>query len=205
MSEIETIRSSMQFVGRALEKAAVPYVVVGSIAGLSHGYGRSTIDIDVLAEMDDAAVAPFVEAIRGVRDETDDERYFVDDEMIRNATRQQSSFNLFDFATGLKIDIFVSQLRPFDREVMARRELETMSDSSTPAFYVQTAEDLILSKLQWFVLGNQVYDQRMDVIGLLKANQFVLDFDYLEHWAAQLKITELLQKALDEAGLKENK
>lgn len=205
MSELEPIKRSMEIIGRALEKAAVPYVVVGSVAGLAHGYGRATIDVDVLAEIDESAVQTFVEAVQSVRDETDDERYFIDDEMIRSAIQQQSSFNVFDFETGLKIDIFVSRRCAFDREVMARREMETMSDGSTPAFYVQTAEDLILSKIQWFELGNRVSDRQWnDIKAVLKVNQFVLDFAYLDHWATQLNITELLQKALHEAGLKEN-
>ena len=204
MSQNESIRRSMEIIGRALESAAVPYVVVGSVAGLSHGYGRATIDVDVLAEIDAVGVEDFVEVVENVRDEACESRYFVDAEMIRSAIRQRGSFNLFDFETGLKIDIFVSRLRAFDREVMARREMETMSDES-PAFYVQTAEDLILSKIQWSELRNQKYDQWTDVIGLMKVNQFALDFEYLEHWATELKISELLTRALDEAGLKGNK
>ena len=204
MSEIDNIRRSMGIVGQALEEAAVPYVVVGSVAGLSHGYGRATIDVDVLAEMDVSAVENFVKLVEDVRDAAGAERYFVDAEMIRSAIRQRGSFNLFDFETGLKIDIFVSRRRAFDEEVMARREMETMSDDA-PAFYVQTAEDLILSKIQWFELGNRVSDRQWnDIQAVIKVNQFTLDFDYLEHWAAQLKITDLVNQALKEAGLKEN-
>ncbi len=51
----------------------------------------------------------------------------------------------------------------------------------TPAFYVQTAEDLVLSKLQWFMVENQVLDRQWnDIQASVAVNQFALDFDYLE-------------------------
>ena len=79
-----------------------------------------------------------------------------------------------------------------------------MRDSATPTFYVQSAEDLVLSKLQWFRLGSGVSDRQWnDILAILRVQQFVVDFDYLDRWARELDITDLLDKALDEAGLNE--
>lgn len=41
----------MKPVGEFLDAHNVKYAVVGSVAGLSHGYGRPTIDVDVLTEL----------------------------------------------------------------------------------------------------------------------------------------------------------
>ena len=43
-----------------------------------------------------------------------------------------------------------------------------MRDSATPTFYVQSAEDLVLSKLQWFRLGSGVSDRQWnDILAIL--------------------------------------
>ena len=42
----------MKTVVTAMDVLGVRYAVVGSIAGLSHGWGRVTIDVDVLAEFE---------------------------------------------------------------------------------------------------------------------------------------------------------
>jgi len=185
----------MKPVVEAFEALGIRYAVVGSVAGFSHGWGRTTIDVDVLAEFDLESVVPFVARF-------DPEKYYVDGAMIEDAIRRKSSFNMVHFESGLKIDVFVSKRRPYDLEVTARRELETMSDNQTPAFYVESAEDLVLSKIAWFKLGGSISDHRWkDILGVLKTNAFDLDFDYLQKWARELNISDLLEKALDESGL----
>lgn len=181
-----------------LDEKQVGYAVVGSVAGISHGYGRTTIDVDLVAELHDTQIADeFEKRFAGP--------YFVDAAMIRDAMRWKSSFNLYHFETGIKIDIFPSKNRAFDRELVARRELETMDDDATPAFFVQSAEDTVLSKLSWFRQGNEVSDRQWnDVLAILKLQTFALDFDYLGRWAIELKVSDLLNKALDESGLSEN-
>ena len=45
--------------------------------------------------------------------------YYVDVEMIQNAVRRYSSFNVIHLATMFKVDVFVPQDTPFARENMA--------------------------------------------------------------------------------------
>lgn len=197
MQQSDEIRRAIKPVVAVLESLHIGYAVVGSVAGLSHGWGRVTIDVDVLAEFALEHVDEFVARF-------DEEEFYIDAAMIRDAIRFQGSFNLLHFETGIKIDVFVSKKRPYDLEVTARRELETMSDGQTPAFYVESAEDLALSKIVWFKSGGEVSDRQWnDVLGVLKTNAFDLDFAYLEKWARELNILGLLDKALDESGLKE--
>lgn len=192
----DEIRRAMKPVVAALDDLGVRYAVVGSVAGLSHGWGRVTIDVDVVAEFESKHVEEFAARF-------DAEEFYVDAAMIRDAVRRKSSFNLLHFETGIKVDVFVSKTRPYDLEVMARREMETMSDGTSPAFQVESAEDLALSKIVWFKSGGEVSDRQWnDVLGVLKTNAFDLDFEYLEKWADELNISHLLEKALDESGLK---
>lgn len=51
-------------VARVLDGLGVPYLVGGSLASSLHGVPRSTQDADVVADLRDEHVAPFVAAIR---------------------------------------------------------------------------------------------------------------------------------------------
>jgi hypothetical protein len=63
-----------------------------------------------------------------------------------------------------------------------------------------TAEDAILFKLEWYRLGNEALDQQWkDVIGVLKVQAGKLDETYLDHWAAELNVSDLLAKARKES------
>lgn len=192
----DAIRRAVKPIVALLDENQVGYAVVGSVAGISHGYGRTTIDVDMVAELKEGDLPDeFERRFQGA--------YFVDAAMIRDAIRWRGSFNLYHFETGIKIDIFSSKGRAFDRELILRRELETMDDDVTPAFFVQTAEDTVLSKLSWYRIGNQASDRQwLDITAILKLQTFTLDFDYLDKWARELNISDLLEKALDESGLK---
>lgn len=60
----------------------------------------------------------------------------------------------------------------------------------------------MLQKLWWFRRGNEVSDRQWrDVLGVLKVKADLLDYDYLKHWAALLAVSDLLEKAFDDAGI----
>lgn len=57
-------------------------------------------------------------------------------------------------------------------------------------------------KLEWYRVGNEVSDRQWDdILGVLKTRGAALDMVYLQKWAAQLQVSDLLEKALSEAGL----
>lgn len=69
-------------------------------------------------------------------------------------------------------------------------------------FYLVSPEDIILNKLMWFRLGGGVSDRQWkDVLGVLKVQKNLLDKEYLQHWASELKVKDLLDKAFSQAGI----
>lgn len=40
-----------------------------------------------------------------------------------------------------------------------------------------------------------------DILAVLKVNFFDIDIEYLEHWAKELRIDDLLARAFDESGI----
>jgi hypothetical protein len=64
-----------------------------------------------------------------------------------------------------------------------------------------SAEDTILSKLEWYRMGGEVSDRQWrDILGVLKTRAGELELDYMRKWAHELKVSDLLESALKESA-----
>ncbi len=177
----------------ALEALGVPYVIGGSFASALHGIMRATMDADLVADLRLEHVEPFLQKLG--------EGFYADAEMVRDAIRQQRSFNLIHLDTMFKVDIFVARPRDFDRAQLARRQLHLFSEDPERRAYVASAEDIVLSKLEWYRLGGEASERQWrDVLGVLKVQGDRLDLEYMRRMAAGLGVADLLARALEEAA-----
>ena len=180
-------------VTETLEALGVPYLIGGSLASTIHGLVRTTQDTDLVADLRPEHVTPFVQRLG--------QDFYSDAEVIHEAIRRQSSFNLIHLKSMFKVDIFIIKQRPFDRSQFERRERQVVGDEPEHSAYVATAEDTILTKLEWYRLGGEVSERQWrDVLGILKVQGDRLDLIYLQRWATELKVADLWQKALAEAS-----
>jgi len=190
----DAIRVSL-IVTRILEELGVPYLIGGSVASIIHGEPRLTNDIDLVADIREEQVPQLVAAL-----EAD---FYVDDRAIRRAILERKSFNILYLETMFKVDIFIPRGDEWSREQMRSREGKKLveGDDSTVRL-VSNSETTVLQKLWWFRRGNEVSERQWrDVLGVLKVQADQLDYDYLRHWAARLDVADLLEKAVDEAGV----
>lgn len=179
----------MLSVTNILERLGVAYVVVGSLAAALHGVGRATIDVDLLAALEDEHVAPLLAALGS--------DYYADEPAIRAAVERRGSFNLIHLPTLFKVDVFVATSRPFDDRQLQRRVQRSVSDEAQGDVYMLSAEDIVLAKLDWYRLGGGVSDRQwQDILGVLAAQRGRLDDIYLRAGAAELGVAELLERAL---------
>lgn len=194
MSAPELLQA-LQPVAEAFERLGVPYYLGGSVASSLHGIFRTTADIDLVAALEAEHVESFVHALQ------DD--YYIDGAMIRDALSHGSSFNLLHLPTMLKVDVFAVRERPFSRQSLARREQGPISfEPDAPTFWIASAEDTILAKLEWFRMGGETSERQWrDVLGVMKVQDDLLDLAYLHLWAREIGVADLLERALDEAGL----
>jgi hypothetical protein len=193
---IEIILAALMPVVEAFESLQVEYYVGGSVASLAHGFYRTTADVDIIADMHVEHVRPFVEGLQGL--------YYIDADMIKDAIKYRSEFGLLHLGTMFKVDVFIQKKRPYDLEVSNRVQAGTLGeDYSNDAFFMESPEDIVLTKLEWYKMGGGVSDRQWgDIKGVLKVVGPTLDMGYLRRWAAVLDVSDLLEQALSDAGLK---
>ncbi len=179
---------------RVLGDLGVRHFVGGSIASSAHGVARASVDGDVVAELLPAHVARFVSALQDI--------YYVPEERIREAVAHKACFNLIHLETMLKVDVFVSRDRPFDRRAFERSRPATIGTSGGATLPVSSAEDVVLAKLEWYRKGGEVSERQWtDVIGVLQVTGSALDLHYLRHGGVELGVGDLLQRALEETEI----
>ncbi|MEW6608346.1 MAG: DUF6036 family nucleotidyltransferase [bacterium] len=178
------------------EKLDIPYFIGGSLASAIHGVVRATNDVDIVADLKMEHILPLKEALQG--------EFYIDEEMIKDAIKRKSSFNVIYLKLVFKIDIFVSSSIPYSQEQFRRRYKETLIHESQQTAYIATPEDTILSKLEWYKLGGEISERQwIDVLGILKVQGKRLDINYLLNWAEKLGLNQLLKRSMEEAGIEE--
>ena len=179
----------MLLVTNALEKMGILYAVGGSLSSSVHGIMRSTLDVDIIADLHLEHIQPLVEVLSA--------DFYADDEMMREAIAYQSSFNLIHYETAFKVDIFIPKKRSFDRRQLERRIASIISTEPEQSVYVTSPEDIILSKLEWYRMGSEVSDRQWrDILGVVKTRRGQLDMKYLRQGALELGVDDLLKRVL---------
>jgi hypothetical protein len=170
---------------RHLDALGISYMVAGSMASSFHGRPRTTQDADIVidptADQLDRIVAGLSEA-----------GFYVDQGRARDALRRRQ-FNVIDPSSAFKLDLIIRKDRPFSREEFARRLRAALGESLEVV--LATAEDTILSKLEWSKLGGGSERQLADVGGMIELKGADLDRDYIERWARVLGVLDLWRQA----------
>ena len=116
------LRPGLLPVVTAFERLGVAYLIGGSVASSALGVPRATLDVDLVADLRAEHVSPLVADLR--------DSYYVSEELIRDAIRRRSSFNVVHLPTMLKVDVFVLRERAFDQLSFARRRPDTIDEGT---------------------------------------------------------------------------
>ena len=169
----------------ALEGAGIPYMLTGSLASSIYGTPRATKDIDIV-------ISPSEAQLRKLKDLLPGNEYYFDLDDALDAVRRRSQFNVIDFASMWKVDLIVQKRRSYDRTAFEHR---VSIDHEGIRLFVTSAEDSIISKLDWAKLGDSEIQLR-DVAGILRARPERLDRNYIEHWVRELQLEPQWEAAL---------
>ena len=167
----------------ALEGAGIAHMVTGSLASSIQGEPRATHDLDFVVTITPLAIAPLVASFP-------EDEFYLDPESVREAIARRDMFNLISLASGDKVDFWLLTDDAFDQSRFARRAVQLLMGLQVP---VSTPEDTILQKLRWAKMAGGSERQLGDAVGVYEVQAARLDQGYLDHWAAELEVEELLQ------------
>ncbi|GMV34566.1 MAG: hypothetical protein AMXMBFR60_23950 [Chloroflexota bacterium] len=188
----EPVEVTLKVTG-VFERLGVPYLIGGSLASTLYGMVRTTQDSDIVAKMRLEHLQPFVSALQ--------DEFYVDEEMIAESIQHNSSFNIIHRESFFKVDVFIPHPRPFLQSQLARAQKQTFAFETEVSAKFASPEDTILSKLEWYRIGGDVSERQWrDILGVLKTRAGELDLDYLRKWAGELKVSDLLERALGESN-----
>ncbi len=185
MSDVSELRGVIESVVTALQREKVTYFITGSLASSVHGEFRATNDVDIVAALEQRHLPGLVGGLSG--------EFITDLDQARAALDSGTSFNLIHRTTYLKVDVFPLRTA-LDREA-ARRAVEIVMPGGSMALRVLTKEDILLAKLRWYRLGDEVSEvQQRDIESLVTMNRDTLDRAYLDSWSDRLGLRDLLDR-----------
>lgn len=189
VSDVDDLVLSLRPVAEAMQSLGVRFYVGGSVASSFHGAVRSTMDVDLVCELTEPDIPSLLKKLG--------DAYYASEPAIRDAIRRKSCFNLIHLQTSFKVDVFVSRQRPFDLQVISRAQIGTLVLDGGLAVPIATAEDIIIIKLEWYRLGNEVSERQWnDVSRLMSLLGDSADHDYLQQASQSVGVHDLLQQLL---------
>lgn len=180
----------LQRIVETLNRLGIPYFVTGSVAAMAYGEPRLTNDIDIVAGIEDRHVAGLLAAFPS-------EEFHISEEIIREAIRRRSQFNIIHPSSGLKVDIFVPKDTPFDKSRFGR--LRRIKPAETYTANFAAPEDIVIMKMRYYRDGGSEKHLR-DITGILKVSRDDVDVTYIADWSRRLELTDVWDMILDRTG-----
>jgi hypothetical protein len=182
------LKAFFTYVVQVLERLGIPYMVVGGFAATLYGEPRLTLDVDIVADVKQEHVAPFVAAFPIPS-------YYVSEEGIQDSIRRRYPFNVIQPSTGAKIDLVPLSRDPLSLGAFQRRQAMTYDETGQTASFI-AAEDLIVAKLRAF--RDTGSDRHLrDARGILLNQWTSLDFSTVRGLAHVSGVNEALEQMLD--------
>lgn len=193
-SEVSWIQDSIQLavdLHQIFAAADIPYYVTGGVAAIAYGESRTTQDLDVVLFVPREVVPALAQTLEqagfyvpGVEDVLSG----------RMKTLQVTQVN-----TISRADLVIADDNEYEQLKLTRRQSYVLTDNHS--IYLVSPEDLVVNKLRW---GQQSESQKQwrDILGVLKAQQESLDYEYMHHWAAAFDLASALEQATLEAGVR---
>ncbi len=171
-NELDIVRD----VSQRLDRAAIAYMLTGSMAMNYYAQPRMTRDIDMVVALGAADANKIVDLFR--------HDYYVSEDAVRDSIATESIFNLIHNESVIKVDCIVRKSTPYRYAEFDRRKQITIDNFST---WIASKDDLIISKLFWAKdSGSEL--QMQDVKNLVATG---CDAAYIDKWTRELGVSNL--------------
>ncbi len=172
-------------ISKILDEIKIPYAITGGMAVSVWGRPRYTADIDIIIKLILKDIDLFVNKLIKI-----DKDVYVSKDAIKEALINKSEFNFVDPNSGLKVDFWIVDDSSDKQEI--ERGIKKIIDGQKINFV--SPEDLILSKLVWYVLS-QSTRQLEDIKSVLNISS--VNLDYIKKSAQKQGTIEILNKILN--------
>jgi len=157
-------------------------MVSGSIAMNFYAQPRMTRDIDIIVELTPSAARRLPALFSP--------DFYVDSDDVNEAARDHGMFNIIHNTSIVKVDFIVRKEDLYRKTEFERRRTASIEGAS---INIVSPEDLLLSKLRWARDGDSGM-QLKDARNIVQSRED-LDWPYLEQWAGELEIKDLLHRS----------
>lgn len=172
---------------RRLESVELEYALVGSIATMSYGEPRATLDIDVV-------VAMGVSELEGLQELFPAPDFYLSTDAAREAVRSKAQFNVIHPESGMKVDFFVAGDAVEASQI--RRRLRRLILPGIEA-WCSPPEELIVKKLDYYAQGASDKHLR-DIASMLRISPRGIDLEKVRRMADQ-KLASILNRVMEAA------
>lgn len=156
----------------ALERAAVPYMIVGSLASNFYGVPRATRDADLVIDVTGDVLTALAARLPATMT--------LDPQPAFEAVTGTTRYLIGVADTPFVIELFALSDDSHDRARFARRQRVSLLGHSA---WIATPEDMVITKLRWIAGGGRTKD-RDDVRNILAVQGASLDQGYLAQWTS---------------------
>ena len=156
-------------ISRELEVLHIPFMLIGGQAVLLHGEPRLTADVDITLGVSPEALADVLAAARAAKLSIlpEDPFAFVRDTFVLPVSQPE---------TGIRVDLIFSTTS-YEAQAIDRAVRASVGGREVP---FASVEDLLLHKL----FAGRPRDME-DVAGVLRRKSELIDWEYVERWAAE--------------------
>jgi hypothetical protein len=152
----------------ALNEAAVPYLLAGSVATNAYSIPRSTKDADFVVEMNAESLAQVSRRLEPL--------FELDPQQHLETTTWTRRYILKARTLPFEVELFLKSTDPHHQEQWQRRR-EIFIAFLNRSTFLPTPEDIIIQKVRW---GRP--KDLADAGGIMSVRGKTLDWSYIERW-----------------------
>ena len=186
---------------QAFDELNLFWYLGGSIVSSLHGMQQMAHDIDLVVNLHSQNLPSLLPLLK--------QHYVLDDDALQEAVAQHTACSLIHLDTLMKVDLIMTKQGAFDTALQSRITSYSL-DERSPSLRLASAVEMILVKLHRYSQdllsrtdGMRDDAEWNDIVGMLKIQVPPFERDFLEEWARNLKIAEMLRQALVDAGAEE--
>jgi hypothetical protein len=166
------------------DKYNISYMLTGGLAVTVWGRARSTLDIDIVLDINKDDIKKLVSAFQK-------ENFYIDEEAVKMALDKKFSFNAIDRETNTTIDCYLIGNNEYEAARFQRKIVRNIVGMKVN---VISPEDLILIKLLWHKDSGSTRHLE-DAESILKITK--VDLKYIKKWAASQSTLKILNEILN--------